>query len=307
MEKSIGGVIVTTITREILIDAPIKEVYDAYADPENWKYVLSDVLDVNTIYDDGRNQEFNMTVERNFKPETVRSIRYCTPYKKIELFQPVPPPQVETMSGTWEFIDVENQTKVVASRQFDLKENSCSSEKLKKNQKLYERKLFYYLGQNLDYFKAFSENRGKIKVATFVPVGKEELIKCFWDIKNWYSIWAPIEGVQVLHDDGINQTFSMKVWRNEVCEDVTTIRRLNGGVIDFTSPVPPPKLSEHSGKWEFTEVDNGTIVTAIRDFKMDPSQLEKDLKSSLIEYKLNLQKRVSKILGCFAEHYDKKR
>lgn len=292
------------ITQQTIIRAPLEVVYQSYAVIDNWLYALPDVLNTKIIYDDGIRQEFLMTVERDFVPETVRSIRYCKTNEQIELFQPEPPPKLEKMSGLWRFKDLGDcKTEVYAIRDFKMKENYLSE---KTN---YEKNLNFYLKQNLSFFKAFAEQKGRIQVSRLISADKNELIQCFWDIQRWYNIWSPIEKVEVDFDDGMTQIFSMNVWRDGICEEVKTIRKKTSeDVIEFTSPSPPLKLRNHSGSWIFEDTEQGTIVTATRNFEMDIDQLDGEVTTleALKTYKYNLQLRLKTILEAFETYYKKK-
>lgn len=112
------------IAKEITIQAPIEKVYSTYANIQRWREVMNDVVDVNVNYDDGYHQEFDMTVHRGDRDETVHSIRFCNPNHSIEIFQTTPPPAFKNMSGVWKFTQKGNSTVVEASRNFEIKEGS---------------------------------------------------------------------------------------------------------------------------------------------------------------------------------------
>ncbi len=136
------------ITREILIQASIQQVYGAYADIEGWKEVLDDVVDVQINYDDGIHQEFEMTVQRNNGHETVHSLRFCYPFSAIEIFQTKPPPLFETMYGVWQFTLKDNHVLVRASREFEIKKDYIFDSHI----------LEKFLEKNLYLFKKWIEN-----------------------------------------------------------------------------------------------------------------------------------------------------
>lgn len=291
------------IFQQIIINAPINKVFDAYKDINNWKYALSDVLNIDILYDDNIHQEFKMTVERNFQPETVRTIRFCKDFgneKEITLFQPVPPPQFKSMTGKWNFKKIDdNRTLLQANRNFKIKENSLINESDVINN------LNNSLKRNLEFFKLQSEGIGKISVSRLVKTDYKSALNRFWDIKHWSDIWPPVDSVQVNYDDNINQDFSMLVWRNNLKEEVRTVRhRINDKVIDFNSIIPPPKLLIHDGKWVFEEHEEGTIVTSERTFFMDELQLNDDYDIELKNYKYNLQNRLIQILEAFQKYFD---
>ena len=143
------------LAETVMIKAPLEPVYEAFADLERWKDILPDVLDVQVLYFDGYNQEFTMTVERPAGPETVRGIRYCRPYRELELFQPVPPPGLKAMRGTWVFYQDEPElTRVVASRSFILlPDDSRGATQRAEREEQFAEKLRGFLSTNLRLFK----------------------------------------------------------------------------------------------------------------------------------------------------------
>lgn len=136
------------IKKEVIINAPIESVYGAYADILGWKKVLSDVVDVKIDYDDGIHQEFDMTVVRGSLHETVHSVRFCYPYKAIEIFQTKPPPLFVSMSGVWKFAPLNHGVLVVATREFEIKEGMSFESAV----------LEQFLERNLSSFKEWIEN-----------------------------------------------------------------------------------------------------------------------------------------------------
>jgi hypothetical protein len=102
------------------ISAPIQDVYQVFAQLHHWENALPDVLAVKILYEDDCHQEYLMTVERKGEPETVRGIRWLDLFRKIELFQPEPPPGFRCMSGIWLFNSYDGGTKVEAERVFAL-------------------------------------------------------------------------------------------------------------------------------------------------------------------------------------------
>lgn len=112
------------IAKQITIHAPVKRVYDFYADIRKWEEVMDDILSISISYDDGYHQEFDMTVQRGDRQETVHSIRFCYPYSSIELFQTTPPPLFTSMSGIWKFKEENEATYIEAIRQFEVRESS---------------------------------------------------------------------------------------------------------------------------------------------------------------------------------------
>ncbi len=110
------------VMKQIEICAPREVVYGVYADIRRWKDVLTDVRAISIFYDDGRHQEFDMTVKRGDKDETVHSVRFCYPCHSIEIFQTKPPPLLSKMSGIWTFSSEGEMTSVQAIREFEIKQ-----------------------------------------------------------------------------------------------------------------------------------------------------------------------------------------
>lgn len=136
------------IIKEIVIDAPVEQVYGTYVDIQGWKKVLNDVVDVHVNYDDGIHQEFDMTVQRGNTQETVHSVRFCYPCHAIEIFQTKPPPLFKSMSGVWKFIPQNKGVLIQATREFEIKKDmNFDSSILEK-----------FLEHNLSSFKKWIEN-----------------------------------------------------------------------------------------------------------------------------------------------------
>lgn len=109
------------IAENIVVHADPEKVYQSFADLDFWLNALPDVLAVERIYQDPCQQEFRMTVERQGMPETVRAIRFLYPNRRIELFQPEPPPGFKDMRGIWSFTPSgTDDTLVLATRSFQL-------------------------------------------------------------------------------------------------------------------------------------------------------------------------------------------
>jgi hypothetical protein len=137
------------IQAQIRIDAPLPRVYEAFAGLSHWQAALPDVLGVEVLYDDGRLQEFLMTVERPNGAETIRGVRFLEP-DSIELFQPVPPPGFTRMCGAWHFRDAGGSTEVTATRTFEVKDAAATA--------AVADKLRGFLRTNLALFKSYVEH-----------------------------------------------------------------------------------------------------------------------------------------------------
>ncbi|MCA2693156.1 MAG: SRPBCC family protein [Microcystis sp. M015S2] len=139
------------ISESVTVHRSLAAVFNAFADLENWKRVLPDVLGVDILYDDGCHQEFLMTVERPKGAEMIRGIRFCQPNDHIELFQPVPPPGFQSMTGRWTFQEQQDKVTVTAERWFTLAPNNDL------NDEEMGEKLRCYLRHNLGLFQASLE------------------------------------------------------------------------------------------------------------------------------------------------------
>lgn len=82
----------------------VDRAYAALLDLTQWERLLPHILKLDVAYDDGRYQEFWMTVRAtgDGSPLTVRSVRNCTP-PTIEFFQPEPPAFLRHHGGIWRF------------------------------------------------------------------------------------------------------------------------------------------------------------------------------------------------------------
>lgn len=145
------------IIEVVEIDHTIDRVYTTFADLPRWCEILPDVLGIEILYFDGYNQEFTMTVERPAGPETVRGIRYCRPPHELEIFQPVPPPGLQSMSGRWVFAEGPHGTTVTATRKFQLKPGDPRSEEAEQQ---FGQRLQLLLRNNLLLFKKAIEHDG---------------------------------------------------------------------------------------------------------------------------------------------------
>lgn len=141
--------------------------------------------------------------------------------------------------------------------------------------------------------------------------GLPDIANLFWNIQKWTTIWNPIEKIEILYDDGENQEFLMQVWRDNVCEQVRTIRTIiNNHDIEFFSPKPPPMMDYHVGSWEFKEIDSKVCeVIAKRKYSLKKLSKESDIdyKSRKEIFYKNFQSRLNNILTIFANHYNSTR
>ncbi|MBW3112516.1 SRPBCC family protein [Bacillus sp. MCCB 382] len=293
------------IQQTIIINAPIEEVYGAYADIHKWKKVLPDVLEINEIEDDGVYQEFLMTVSRPTGPETVHSKRICKKYESIELTQPIPPPGVKSMVGEWKFINKGSTTEVTATRTVELVNENMTDEELHLAEIRFTKNLKRFLNQNLTCFKNYLELYQEITLSIELNENKHSLFEIFWDIKKWNSYWNKIDNVTVIYDDQVHQEFAMTVWRDGAKENVRTIRYAEDEGIHFFSPEPPRLLNYHVGAWLLSGHDgtDKTTVEAKRGFtlKRGPDEELVEYKKRVTDYREKLEERINKILNSFAK------
>lgn len=89
----------------LTISCPVDRVYNALFKVSEWPQHLPHVQEIELTYDDGRYQEFWMTVasETDGSPLRVRSIRNCR-HREIEFFQPQPPRFLRHHAGIWRFL-----------------------------------------------------------------------------------------------------------------------------------------------------------------------------------------------------------
>ncbi|NNG38500.1 hypothetical protein HJ588_04320 [Flexivirga sp. ID2601S] len=103
-----------------------ERAYEALFDLTQWQRLLPHILQLDVAYDDGRYQEFYMTVASEAEgqpPLTVRSVRNCGP-NVIEFFQPVPPKFLRHHGGIWRFSQVgESTTHVEITHVWNLDED----------------------------------------------------------------------------------------------------------------------------------------------------------------------------------------
>lgn len=108
---------------EAVFPAPIDRAYDALFDLTQWQRLLPHILKLDVVYDDGRYQEFYMTVASEAEgqpPLRVRSVRNCFD-NAIEFFQPTPPKFLRHHGGIWRFTSLgENATHVEITHVWNL-------------------------------------------------------------------------------------------------------------------------------------------------------------------------------------------
>jgi aromatase len=99
----------------LTISAPPERVYALLQLAADWPRLLPHCRAVDMRYDDGRNQEFVMTVDVRGSEERIRSIRRCNTHGgNITYFQPEPPPVLRAHTGEWRVEPVPGGTRVVS-------------------------------------------------------------------------------------------------------------------------------------------------------------------------------------------------
>jgi hypothetical protein len=83
-----------------------------------WPRIWQGTEAVETLYDDGRHQEFIMVVRRNGAFERVRTIRFRVSDLQIRFFSPEPPPQMDFHHGEWEIEPSSGAGCIVRAKRF---------------------------------------------------------------------------------------------------------------------------------------------------------------------------------------------
>ncbi|MFO0574276.1 MAG: aromatase/cyclase [Polyangia bacterium] len=107
--------------KELTIAAPPEAVYELLARAEGWPALLPHCGAIEVLYDDGRNQEFIMTVHVGNRLERIRSIRRLMPRRHVSYFQPAPPPVLKAHTGAWIVEPTEGGTRVTSQHEIVLR------------------------------------------------------------------------------------------------------------------------------------------------------------------------------------------
>jgi aromatase len=107
---------------ETIVDCDVDTAYEALFRLEGWPKLLPHVRAVDVLYDDGRYQEFLMTVDSDPGQIEVRSVRNCDKENlHIEFFQPTPPKFLKHHAGGWNFTKVDDNTcKITTYHQWNV-------------------------------------------------------------------------------------------------------------------------------------------------------------------------------------------
>jgi aromatase len=104
----------TEFEESLTIAAPVEQVYALLQRAADWPELLPHCRSVDLRYDDGRNQEFVMTVDVRGTEEHIRTIRRCARNASITYFQPEPPPLLSQHVGEWRVEQVPGGVRVVS-------------------------------------------------------------------------------------------------------------------------------------------------------------------------------------------------
>jgi hypothetical protein len=185
------------------------------------------------VYDDGRYQEFWMTVkaENDGAPLRVRSVRNCTP-GVIEFFQPEPPAFLRHHGGIWRFRPLDDDaTEVQITHVWNLDPETAAQifpadEEGSTEEKVTRTLAGHSLGVDVTYFDGYNQEFSM----TVERPGGEETVRGFRFCR------APYE-------------------------------------LELVQTTPPPMMAHMTGMWRFAEtVDGGTEVTATRRFALKPPE-----------------------------------
>jgi len=131
-----------------------------------------------------------------------------------------------------------------------------------------------------------------------VKCSQKEVANLFWDIHSWSKIWNPIEQIEMIYDDGFNQEFIMRVWRDKLCETVRVVRFKIENSIFFFTPISPPMMKTHAGSWKFTALSKDlTCIEAHRSYELKSSHSDEN-------FQRNFSNRVLCILEVFKKHFE---
>jgi len=102
------------------LGAPPGAALEMFWDMDRWREVWDPIERVELTYQDPCQQEFHMLVERDGRPERVRTVRYRRS-TSIEFFSPDPPPSMRRHTGAWTFEPTAGGgSRVTALRHYEL-------------------------------------------------------------------------------------------------------------------------------------------------------------------------------------------
>lgn len=277
------------------IGAPRAAVYAALFDMGRWADRLVHVTAIDVDYDDGRNQEFHMTVESGDDITLiVRSVRCCHD-GVIDFFQPVPPPYLAHHGGTWRFTDNgDGTTHVEVTHVWNLgpaagdwyPDGPAGSTAEQIRHVLAEhsrlalarwRDLFAGTaadGASLDdiadsvALAARSPRVERVRAEADVESPAAAVYEVYADVASWPRHFDSVLAAEIVYDDGYNQEFTMTVQKDGRVESVRGVRYLRRpDEIEMCHFTPPPGMATFRCWRTFAGWPRGgSRVTELREF-----------------------------------------
>lgn len=128
LEKSKLGRTEVIFSEVIEINATPEQVYKVLYNAKEWPQLLPHCKKITMLYEDGNNQEFEMTViGSQDKIEVMRSIRQGHANNIIEYFQPSLPPALKRHEGKWIITETKNGVNLEAWHSITLSEEGVRS------------------------------------------------------------------------------------------------------------------------------------------------------------------------------------
>lgn len=282
-------------SQTMTVGAPPAEVYAALFDMGRWADRLVHVTGIDVHYDDGRNQEFHMTVESGDDVTlTVRSVRCCHD-GVIDFFQPVPPPYLTHHGGTWRFSGNHDGTTDVevthvwnlgpeAPSWFPAGPSGSTADQVR--QVLAEhsrlalsrwRDLFagtvtggsplQDIGESLALADRSVPVRS-VRAEAEVDAPAADVYEVYADIAEWPRHFDSVLAAELTYDDGYNQEFTMTVEKDGRIESVRGVRYLRRpGEMEMCHFTPPPGMATFRCRRDFSARHDGTTrVSELREF-----------------------------------------
>lgn len=98
-----------------------------------------------------------------------------------------------------------------------------------------------------------------------------EVTNAFWRLEDWPNFTPHVRKIEIHYEDENVQILSMHVDSRGKRDAFKSVRILQGNVIHYFQPTPPPTLIFHRGSWSFDEVGAETVVTCRHSIVVDPS------------------------------------
>ncbi len=128
LEKEGLGKLEAIFKNGIEINATAEQVFNLLYNVQEWPQLLPHCKKINMLYEDGHNQEFEMTViGAQDKLEVMRSIRHGHANNLIEYFQPSLPPALKRHEGKWLITETEHGIYLEAWHSITLSEEGVKN------------------------------------------------------------------------------------------------------------------------------------------------------------------------------------